>query len=96
MFNNLERYLKSLKHNSPDRGYYTNTTKSILAVHLENLEAGELSGWCHGFKVCKGAHYLGGYIGDDVSKGDWLKKQTEKWDNSNWTAVYQNLQKAQR
>ena len=30
--------------------------------------------------VCTGTCYLEGYIGDDVSKGDWLKKRTEKWE----------------
>ena len=30
--------------------------------------------------VCTGKCYLGGYIGDDVSKCDWLKNRTEKWE----------------
>ena len=27
-----------------------------------------------------GARYIGGYIGDDESKGDWLKNWTDKWE----------------
>ena len=30
--------------------------------------------------MCTGAIYLGVYIGDDVSKGDCLKKLMEKWE----------------
>ena len=51
-----------------------------MFVHPQNLEAGESFGWRHGFKVCTGSLYLGGYITDDVSKGDWLKNSTEKWE----------------
>ena len=36
----------------------------------------------HGFKVCTGARYPGGYIGDKKSKHDWLKKRTETWERN--------------
>ena len=80
MFNLLERYFKALKHNGPAWGYYPEPSKSILVAHPQNLKAGELFGRRHGFKVCTGVLYLGGYIRDDVSKGDWLKKGTKKWE----------------
>ena len=31
--------------------------------------------------MCTGAHYLGGYIGYEKSKGGWLKNWTEKWES---------------
>ena len=77
-FNNLEQYSNSLKRNNTYRGYYLGPTKIIMIVHPINLESGGLFGQCHGFKVCTGARYLGGYIQDDKSKVDWLKKHTEK------------------
>ena len=49
-------------------------------MHPKNIEVGELFGRNCGFKVCTGARYLGGYIGDDVTKGDYIKKRTEKWE----------------
>ena len=55
-----------------------NHTKSILIVHPDNLKSGELFGTHHGFAVCTGPHYIGGYIGDDESKGGCLKKWMEK------------------
>ena len=30
--------------------------------------------------MCTGARYLGGFIGDDDSKRDWLKVHTQKWE----------------
>ena len=41
-----------------------------------------MSGARHGFRVCTGAHYLGGYIGDDESKHDWLKERTLTWEKN--------------
>ena len=66
----LETYFYSLTRQGPGRGYHPEPSKSVLIVRLENVEAGKLFGRRHGFKVCTGAHYLGGYIGDDESKRD--------------------------
>ena len=40
----------------------------------------------HRFKVCTGAHYLGGFIGDDKSKRDGLKERTHAWERKIHTA----------
>ena len=82
MFDNLVRYFNLLKCSGPTWGYYHNPTKSILILHLKNLEAEELFGVHHGFAVCTGAHSLGKYIRDDKSKGGWLKTQKNKWDRN--------------
>ena len=39
-------------------------------------------GESHGFKVCTGARYLGGYIGDDESKQDCLRERTLIWEKN--------------
>ena len=49
-------------------------------MHPKNPEAGYLFGRRHILKVCKGARYLGGYIRDEIYKGDWLKKRTDEWE----------------
>ena len=49
-------------------------------MHPNNHKAEELLGQCHGFKVCMGAPFLGGYIEYEKSKDNWLKKKTEKWE----------------
>ena len=48
-------------------------------MHPENLKAGKRFGASSRFKVCTGARYLGGYIGNEKSKCEWLKDRTEKW-----------------
>ena len=70
MFDHLDNYFKALNCNGPERGYFTEPTKSILVVHPQNLESGEEFRQRHGFKVCAGARYKGGYIRDDKIKGD--------------------------
>ena len=64
------------------RGYYPELSKSVLIEHPENLEARKDFGARHGFKICVGAHCLGGYIGDDESKSDWLRERTLTWENN--------------
>ena len=64
---------------SLERGYYPKPSKIVLIVHPDNLEARKLFGARHGFKVCMGEHYLGGYIGDDESKQDCMKYHTAAW-----------------
>ena len=66
----------------PGRGYYTELSKSVLIVRPENLEAGKEFEAYHGFKVCTGARYLGGYIGDDESKRNWMKERTLTWEKN--------------
>ena len=41
----------------------------------------------HGFKVCTGAHYLWGYIGDDKSKRYWLRERTLTWEKNVNTVI---------
>ena len=48
-------------------------SKSVLIVHMENLEARTEFGASHVFKVSTGARYLGSYIGGNESKIDWLR-----------------------
>ena len=62
--------------------YHLEISKSVLVVHPDNIEDGNVFGACHGFKVCTGVRYLGIYIGDDESKCDWLGDRTFTWKNN--------------
>ena len=64
----------------PGCGYYTKPSKTVLIARPENLKAGKEFGARHGFKMGKGARYIGGYIGDDESKSDWLRGCTLTWE----------------
>ena len=82
MFAILETYFDSLTHQGPGRGYHPEPTNSIIIVRPENLEAGKCFGRHHGFRVCTGARYLGGYIGDDKFKRDWLIECKLTWEKN--------------
>ena len=82
MFAILETYFDLLPHQVPVRGYHPKPSKSVLIVCPDNIEAGNFFGRRHGFKVCTGARYLGGYIKDDESKRDWLRKRTLTWEKN--------------
>ena len=76
----MDQYFNSLQHNNLDQRYCHEPIKIILIMHPNKFIARELFGWFHGFKVCTGAQYLSGYIGDDGYKGGWIQKRTEKWE----------------
>ena len=81
-FARLETYFDSLTRQGLGRGYCPKRTKSVLIVRPENLEAGKVFGAQHGFRVCMGARYLGGYIGYDRSKRGWLREHTLTWEKN--------------
>ena len=56
-------------------------------MHLENLEAIKVFDARHGFKVCMGAHYLGGYTRDNKSKRDFMIDRTLMWDKNIGTII---------
>ena len=78
-FNNIVLYSNSLKHFGLGHGYYTKPSKSVLIVHPNNLTAG-VKKLRHGFKNLAGACYLGGLIGYDKYKREWLKDQILTWE----------------
>ena len=75
-FARIETYFDSLTRQVPGRGYYYELSNSILIVHSENIDARKEFGARHEFKVCTGARYIGGYIGDGDSKRNWLRERT--------------------
>ena len=78
----LENYFDSITRQGPGQGYYSESSNSVLIVSPENLEAGKVFRARHGFKVCTGARYLGGYIRDNNSKHDCLRESTLTWENN--------------
>ena len=66
-FTRLETYFDSITCQGPGRVYYPKPSNSVLIVQPENFESGKVFGARHGFKVCTGTNYIGGYIGDDNS-----------------------------
>ena len=84
-FARLETYFDLLTLQGLGWGYYPKPSMSVLIVRPENLEAGKLFGAHQRFNVCTSAHYLGGYIGDNKSKRDWLRERTLMWEKNTST-----------
>ena len=51
-------------------------------MYPDNIEARKLFDLRHGFKVCTGVRYFGGFVGDDDPKRDWLQDRTLKWEKN--------------
>ena len=66
----------------PGQGYHPEPSKSVLIARPKNLEARKVFRRWHGFKVCTVAHYLEGYIENNESKHDWLRKHTMAWEKN--------------
>ena len=82
MFAIIETYFNFLTCQGPGRGYHPKPSKVVLAVHTENIEAIKVFSKCHGFKVCTGAFYLGGYISNDESNINWMRECMMTWDKN--------------
>ena len=63
-------------------GYYQKPFKSVLIVLQENTKDRKAFDASHVFKVCMGARYMGGYIGDNKSKRDLLREHTLTWNKN--------------
>ena len=59
----------------PARGYYPETTKSILVVASVNVAQAEENFWGLRIWVVTGHHYLGGFIGDADAERGWLQEK---------------------
>ena len=76
----LETYVDSLIHQGWEGGITPEPTNIVLIVLPDNLEAVKVFGACHIFRVCTGTPYIGGYIGDNNYKDDWLRERTLTWE----------------
>ena len=81
-FAKIETNFYLLPRQGLGQGYPPDPTKSVLIIRPDNIEAGKEFRERHGFRVCTGACYLGGYIGDNKYKHDWLRDRTLTWDNN--------------
>ena len=85
MFAIIDTSFNSLTRQGPGRIYYPEPSKSVLIIHLENLEAVKEFRERHVFKVCTGARYLGGYIRGNESNHNCMIYSTLTWENNNRT-----------
>ena len=74
------RLFHYLKQAGLDCGYFFELTKIVQIFHMDNLKAAILFGECHGFKFRRGAQYVGGFIGKESFKQEWMICRTVVWE----------------
>ena len=79
-FQQVQEHYRDLQARLPARGYYPETTKSILAVASVNVAQAEEHFWGLKIWVVTGHRYLGGFVGD--AGREWLRGKIRRWTES--------------
>ena len=66
----------------PKYGYFPEPSKSVLVVDHEFKDKAELLFGEFGVKVVSGSRFLGGYIGDDHGRKEYVKMKVQSWVDS--------------
>ena len=79
---NVMRYFK--KDITIHNWEYSNedSVSELLDIYIKILGYSRVKFYQNVFRVCLGARYLGGTIGDDKSKRDWLRERTLMWEEN--------------
>ena len=78
-FPELRRHLEYLGEHGPTYGFYPELDKSKIVVPPEKMERANEYFSDLGLKVVEGARYLGGFIGSEEKKVEWLQPKVENW-----------------
>ena len=75
----IRRATTLLQQWGPDRGYYPEPAKSIVVCPAaqQDRAAAQLAGFQFTYKT--GARYLGGFLGDQSARGEWLEPKLQSW-----------------
>jgi hypothetical protein len=68
-----------LEEQGPGRGYFAEPEKSIVVCRPEDTAALRRILGHHNFRYCDGHRYLGGFIGSDEIRDEWVGNQVVKW-----------------
>ena len=75
----IYRVFSRLQELGPARGYYPEPTKSVLVCTETKRAAVQRVLGEFKFKYKDGARYLGGFIGTDDARDEWVKEQVDDW-----------------
>ena len=75
-------HFRDLQARGPARGYYPETTKSILVVAPGNVDQEEKHFQGLGIRVVMWHRYLGVYIRDREAEGSWFEAKIKGWTES--------------
>ena len=75
-------HFRDLQLKGPARGYFPEPTKSILVVSEQNVPRSKEYFRRMGVQVVTGSRYLGGYVGERETEGQWLQEKVVGWAES--------------
>ena len=73
-FRDIMAHFRDLQLKGPARGYFPEPTKSILVVSEKNVSRAKEYFCGMGIQVVMGSRYLGGYIGERKTEGQWVNR----------------------
>ena len=79
-FDNIHSMFESLKVIGTNYGYLPNASKCILVVPDSRLDAADLyfnKVHDHNFQIKSGARYLGGFVGSESARDEFISKKIE-------------------
>ena len=76
-FRDIMARFRDLQLKGPARGYCPEPTKSILVVSEQNVPRAKEYFRGMGVQVVTGSRYLGGYVGERETEGQWLQEKVE-------------------
>ena len=74
-FKNLVEWLKMLLIEGPKHGYYNEVSKMVLIVAPQFVEPAKEAFVGFGVEILTGHRILGGFIGSESEKSNWLQKK---------------------
>ena len=81
-FRDIMAHFRDLQLKGPAQGYFPNPTKSILVVSEQNVPRAKEYFRGMVVQVVTGIRYLGGYVGEWETEGQWLQEKVEGWAES--------------
>ena len=82
-------HFRDLQLRGPAQGYFPEPANSILVVAEQNVPRAKEYLRGMGIQVVTGSRYLGGFVGEQETEGQWLKTKVEGWAESvrTWAGV---------
>lgn len=78
-FQDIKTFYKVLEIEGEKYGYFPEPTKSILVTSQANVDRAKLEFSDLGFKIKTGHRYLGGFVGSDMARSEWLENRIQDW-----------------
>ena len=81
-FTRFQAHLEDILARIPPKGYFLETTNSILVISVQIVTRVQYFFCSIGLKIVTGNWYLGGYIRNVVPQAEWLGEKVHYWEET--------------